>query len=52
MSATVSDKQALLIQDLECAANELLRETRRVLAGIGYEAQRQQLQQRLAEVLR
>lgn len=45
-------RQALLIQDLEYAANELLHETRRLLAGIGDETQRQQLQHRLAEMLR
>lgn len=45
-------RQALLIQDLESAANELLREARRLLDGIGDETQRQQLQHRLAEQLR
>lgn len=44
-------RQALLIQDLETAANEIFIETRRLLAGISDEAQRQQLQQRLVALL-
>lgn len=44
-------RQALLIQDLESATHELLAETRRLLSGIGDEAQRKQLQHRLAELL-
>ncbi|ASD11638.1 hypothetical protein [Pseudomonas aeruginosa] len=45
-------RQALLIQELESAANELLAETRRLISGVGDEAQREQLQHRLAEMLR
>ena len=45
-------RQALLIQDLETAANEFFREARRMLDGIGDETQRRHLQHRLSELLR
>lgn len=44
-------RQALLIQDLEAAANLFARETQRLLAGIADETQRQQLQHRLSKLL-
>ncbi|HCF0987696.1 TPA: hypothetical protein NI674_006243 [Pseudomonas aeruginosa] len=44
-------RQALLVNDLETATNELVIETRRLLGGIGDETQRQQLQERLATLL-
>lgn len=44
-------RQALLIHDLEAAANLFSRETQRLLAGIADETQRQQLQRRLSELL-
>lgn len=47
-----SIRQALLIQDLEAAANLFSRETQRLLNGISDRTQRQQLQRRLSELLR